>query len=286
MTKRALVLGGGGSVGIAWETGVAAGLADGGVDVQTADLFVGTSAGSVVGSMLAYGLDPRQLLALQAAMGGQNQAQNDLAPKDPQALMAVMGMLMNAQELNLEMRRELGAMALQAETMPEEVWVGYMGRLLGGQTEWPERRLMLTAVDAANGEFEVWDRYSSVPLYVAVASSCTVPGLFPPVSINGKRYMDGGMRSGTNADLAKGHDAVLVVAPMGAEVHGFAYRALVREIEDLRQAGAAVAAIQPDLAALKAFGPNMMDASRVAEAAAEGERQGREAAERVKAMWA
>jgi NTE family protein len=281
--KRALVLGGGGTVGVAWEMGVAAGLAEHGVNTQAADLIVGTSAGSIVGAMLAFGLDPQQLLAVQMAMAAKQPA--GIQPQDPEALQAAMGKLMTATAMTPELTRELGAMALTARTMPEEAWTGYISQVLGGQTEWPERPLLLTACEVTTGDLATWDRASGVPLNLAVASSCTVPGLFPPVTIHGRQFMDGGMRSGTNADLADGHEAVLVVAPMGAEVHGIGHLCLVQEVEALRAAGVATEVVVPDRDALQAFGINFMDASLVPVAVEAGLRQGREAADRVRAVW-
>lgn len=283
MKKRALVLGGGGTVGIAWETGVAAGLAENGINLSHADLFVGTSAGSVVGSLLAAGLDPVQLLAVQAAAG--NAPPRDLSPLDPEGLQAIFMKWWSVDEVTPELRRELGAMALSVRTMPEEDWLAGFTQLLGGMTDWPVRHLLLTAVDAATGDLKVWDKSAGVPLHQAVASSCTVPGLFPPVSINGARYVDGGVRSGTNADLVAGHDSVVIIAPLAAEAHGLGCRQMAGEIAGLQAGGSAVEAIVPDEEALAVFGFNMMDPSRAAPAAAEGLRQGRAAAQRLAAIW-
>jgi NTE family protein len=101
------------------------------------------------------------------------------------------------------LRAEIGAFALQAQTTPEESFIAGFGRTLG-QAEWPTRAFTCTAVDTADGTFVVWNNESRVPLAHAVASSCAVPGIFPPITINGRRYMDGGMRSATNIDLARG----------------------------------------------------------------------------------
>ena len=286
MTTRALVLGGGGAVGIAWETGIIQGLLDGGLDATQADLIVGTSAGSVVGTQLAYGRSARDLLAAQdaprqgTAGGG--------ASADVGVLRELFQKWAGARELTEALRAQIGALALAAKTASEETWINSFKRTLGS-SDWPERPLILTGVDTASGEFVTWDRDSGVPIELAVAASCAVPGLFPPVTIKGARYMDGGVRSGTSADLASGHQVVLIVAPMGAKADGIGRimrHHLDAEAETLRAAGSAVEVVLPDAASLEAFGPNMLDPTRGKEAAAAGVRQGNAAARQLRAVWA
>jgi NTE family protein len=156
---------------------------------------------------------------------------------------------------------------------------------------WPAR-FACTAVDASDGAFVRWDEHSGVPLDRAVASSCAVPGVYPPVTIRGRRYIDGGVRSATNADLARGYDAVLIVAvtmpgmdamPAIAEAMR---RQLDGEITVLRESGSRVEIIEPDAGSAASFGMNLMDFSRRAAVAAEGMRQGAVAGERLRAFWA
>lgn len=283
MQQRALVLGGGGIVGVAWELGVAAGLIEAGVDLAAADLFIGTSAGSIVGSILAAGVDVQQLLMFQMAAGGN--VAPALEAMDPESRSLVTARWSTAGEMTREVRQELGALALSARTVDEATWVGSFTQILGEQGSWPERPLLVTAVDAGSGEFKVWDRASGVPLHVAVASSCTVPGLFPPVSIQGHRYIDGGVRSSTNADLAEGYGAVLVIAPLATEGHPLGHRQLMQEMAHLRAGGSAVAVIWPDPEAIQAFGGEIMNATQVVPTALAGMRQGKQAAERLAAVW-
>lgn len=280
MTKQALVLGGGGTLGIAWETGFAAGLLEDGIRLSSADLFVGTSAGSVVGAVLASGLEPAAFLQLQLA-----EAASDLenGAVDPLAVQRIDARWRSAAVMTRDVRRELGAMALAAPTVPEADWVGWFARYLA-PIPWPAAPLQVTAVNAETGDFVVWDRDAGVPLHLAVASSCTVPGLFPPVSIGGARYIDGGVRSGTNADLASGYDLVVVMAPLAFRQTAVGRLSLDAEIARLEADGSQVVAIEPDEAALAAFGPDMMDATRRQEAAAAGLRQSRVAAARL-AGW-
>ncbi len=284
MTKRALVLGGGGTVGIAWETGVLNGLRNAGVDVTNADLIIGTSAGSVVSTQVALGMPLDGLLAAQVPP--LDETQDRPVAVDPQYFATVAQKLALAQSVTSELLTEIGTLALSAPTGDE---AEYLQRFeLLHNAPWPERRLVITVVDAQNGEFRALDRESGAPLQAAVASSCAVPGIFPPVTIGGRRYIDGGMRSGTNADVAQGYDAVLIIAPIGSQAEGMgpgAQRDMEREIAQLREAGSLVDVIVPDQETLDVFGVNLMDTTRRIEAAQTGVRQGAIAAETVRAMW-
>ena len=295
MTTRALVLGGGGPVGIAWETGLVAGLAEKGVRLADADLIVGTSAGSMVGAQLALGRSAESMLASQRALGEQVKKSasesGDAGPGSAstgqlQPLFEMMQKAMTGEGDGNALRREIGAFALAAKTMPEEQWLGTFGFLLGA--EWPEKRFIATAVDAESGEFIAWERGGAAELGRAVASSCTVPGIFPPVAIAGRRYIDGGMRSATNADLAAGHDVTVVVAVTAAMAAGppaeRSRAALEKELDVVRAKGA-VALIVPDAASIEAFGPNLMDGTRRSGAADAGYAQGLAAAQEIAQTW-
>ena len=147
--------------------------------------------------------------------------------------------------------------------------------------DWPERPLLITAVNADGGEPVVWDRSSGVPLDRAVAASCAVPCVFPPVTIHGGRYMDGGVRSGTNADLAQGASRVVVMAPLApVRIHG----APAGEIEGLRQRSKVVL-VAPDEVTLAVLGPNPMDSTRWEPVIEAGVAQGRTLAPSVAAVW-
>lgn len=283
---RALVLGGGGVVGIAWETGVLKGLRDGGVDPATADLIVGTSAGSIVGTQVRGGRSLDELYAEQSAPSDGQVEQ--VAGPDLEKLMSIFARWSQALEMTEEICAEIGAQAIEAKTAPEEEWLQAIGSRLPDPVAWPDSALVVTAVDAESGAFRTWDRTSGVALRAAVASSCTVPGMFPPVTIEGRRYIDGGVRSGTNADLARGHNTVVLVAPIGgseAGIGAIARRQLDAEVEGLRAAGSTVDVILPDAQAQEAFGPNLMDPSRRGTAAEAGLRQGAEAAARLVSLW-
>jgi NTE family protein len=297
MTK-ALVLSGGGSVGIAWQTGLAAGLARHGVQLADAEFIVGTSAGSAVGAQLALGRDLeesldryRQVAARPNAAGTSNEGWDRSIAERMTRFMAIMAQAMDDDAEPEARRSAIGRFALEAEAAPEDQFVAGFRYLQA--SSWPDR-YACTAVDAGTGEFVVWDAGANVPLDRAVASSCAVPGLFAPITINGRRYMDGGMRSPTNADLAAGHDVVLLVSLMTREATApTADPRLARylqtmdsELQVLADAGARVEIIGPDQGAVDVMGLNLMDASRAPAAAEQGVRQGEEFAAHVARVWA
>jgi NTE family protein len=275
---RALVLGGGGVTGIAWETGLLAGLAEAGIDLTSADLVVGTSAGSVVGAqILAAGVTLEDLYAAQlAAPAGELAARMGANAM----LRFITAALWPGDEQKA--RARLGRAALRARTVPEaERRAVIEGRL--PNAEWPERRLLITSVDAETGELRVFDRSSGVPLAEAVAASCAVPIVWPPITIGDRRYIDGGVRSATNSDLAAGCDRVVVIAPTT-----YALRRSSRISAQLASLGASIRSVvvSPDAQARKAIGGNVLDpAHRVASARA-GHTQSASVAESVAAVWA
>jgi NTE family protein len=297
---KALVLSGGGSVGIAWEIGVAAGLARGGVDVRDADFITGTSAGSAVGAQLALGRDLDELVSRQRDIGrraseskasdSQASAGGGSSARQMAELFAVIAAAMTRDASAEARRAEVGRFALAADSLPEDQFVASF-RYLKGQP-WPTR-FSCTAVDALTGEFAVWDAQAGVELDRAVASSCAVPGLFAPITINGRRYIDGGFRSGTNADLASGHDRVLVISVLGAVGATGAQQAarvtpfgqLESEIAALTENGSVIELIDADEASARAMGVNLMDRSAIAAAVPEGVRQGESQARRLREFW-
>ena len=293
--SRALVLGGGGPVGIAWEAGLLAGLAEGGADLSNADFVMGTSAGSVVGALIALGRKPGDIAAPIIAEENRPrpipQQVSEDRPGAPNMAVLFQKMMEAAsgERDPQEVRREIGEFALAAQTVEEEAFIGGFGRQLAesGDGAWPGKGYACTAVDTATGEFVVWNEAAKVPLSRAVASSCSVPGVFPAITIGDKRYMDGGMRSATNADLAKGHARTVIIAVrLGAgELGERMMRPLEREMGVLRDAGGAVELIVPDDASAEAFGGNLMNPRNRPAAAKAGLEQGRKIAAAVATFW-
>jgi NTE family protein len=274
MARRALVLGGGGITGVAWEIGMLTGLAEGGADLTGADVVIGTSAGSVVGARVATGLD------LPAMYAGQ------LAPPAAEipARLGVTTLLRWAwaaagRRDEQRARARIGAMAMAARTVPEADRRAVIAARLQGH-DWPERRVLITAVDAETGEFVVFDREQGVSLVDAVAASCAVPGVWAPVTIGERRYIDGGMRSPVNADLAGGYDRVVILAPVTGS-----FGPTTRIGGQIAGLGVPVALIQPDRPAKRAFGRNVLDPARRAAAARAGQAQAKQESARVAEVW-
>ncbi len=278
--SRALVLGGGGIAGIAWEIGLLAGLAEAGVDVRDADLVVGTSAGSIVGTLLRTGHDLEELYAAQL---GPVPPTERAVRFDGAEFFASFAAALAGVTDQQEARARIGALALRAETMPESERRSVIGGRIGSP-DWPARALVVTVVDTADGEFLAVDSHTGFPLLDAVAASCAVPAVYPPITIGGRRFMDGGMRSATNADLAAGYDPVLVVAPMAGIAGSPLGPTLDDELATLRRDGQAHLVLADD-AAVQAFGTNPLDPAVREPCARAGRAQAGRVAEEVRAAW-
>lgn len=287
---RALVLGGGGPVGVGWESGLAVGLAEAGVALGAADLVVGTSAGSIVGARLALGLD---LAEMVRAVGQPLPVEAGVGGTIADLMTSLAGAATRAQAPE-QMRTELGKLALDAHTVPEGDFTGaaVFAQLAG--RDWPAS-FSCTAIDTQTGALRVWDAAAGVPLDRAVASSCAVPMVFPPVTIDGARYMDGGMRTPLNADLAAGHAAVIVVSCLAMVLpEGISdpmFEAMAAQIETelavLHNVGAAVEIIGPgaEFLEVSGWGAELMNPARVAGAYEAGVRQAAAEADRLRALW-
>jgi NTE family protein len=276
ISARALVLGGGGVTGIAWETGLLAGLAEAGIDLTSADLVVGTSAGSIVGAQILSGVSLKDLYNTQLA-----EPTGEIAAKMGTTTLLRFAAAMLWPGGEQQGRARLGHAALRARTVPESERLAVIKQRLPSDS-WPERRLLVTAVDAETGETRVFDRDSGVPLLEAVAASCAVPLVWPPISIGGHRYIDGGVRSITNADLVVGCDRVVVVAPAT-----FALRRSSRIETQLASLGTGIRSvvISPDSEARQAIGRNVLDPARRVASARAGHAQSAAVAASVAAAW-
>ncbi|WP_027501259.1 patatin-like phospholipase family protein [Rhodococcus sp. UNC363MFTsu5.1] len=256
--QRALILGPGGVVGTAWLAGLAVGLRGAGVDLTEADVIIGTSAGAIVGAMLATGQDPDRLATRTRSGNG---------AADPRRLAEVLATLNDPALEQGEKLHRVGRIALTADVPSEQTHLDRTATLITAR-DWPEQRLLITAVDTESGEPAVWDRHGDASLLQAVAASYAVPGLYPPITINGRRYMDGAFRAGSDADLVADADTVVVLEPLG----------------HLYPSGAPLS-IAPDRAALDAFGPNLHDMSAWETAFEAGLRQAAPAADRIGGPW-
>jgi NTE family protein len=276
MTRTALVLGGGGVTGIAWELGILKGLADAGLDLTTADLVVGTSAGSVVGANITSG---RTLDSLYEA-----QLRKPRHEKDAHLSKLLLPMLLPAVLVpgsSRAKRARIGRLALTAHRPGGAERIEVIRARLRME-EWPDRDLKITAVEAKTGKLVVFDRESGVGVVDAVAASCAVPFVWPAVTIDDRHYIDGGVRSTANADLAKGYDVVVVLAPLP---RSWSKASSIRA--QLGRTGAAhTAVVKPDEAALADIGKNVLDPGKRADAARAGLRQAPDVVEKVRSAWA
>lgn len=269
------MLAGGGLAGIAWETGILRGIADESPDCAAAlldsDVLIGTSAGSAVAAQLGSGASLAELFARQVTHGSPERHPG----VDIDAITELFLTAMTVPNTSTaEKLSRIGAVALATETVAEPVRRDVIAARLPAH-QWPDRTLRLTAIDTATGELVVFDRDSGVDLVDAVAASCAVPGVWPPVTIGGRRYMDGGVGSGVNIDVAGDCETAVVLVPAGesapppfgggaaAEIAAFTGRAF---------------AVFADTASLKSFGPNPLDPACRIPAATAGRDQGRRVA--------
>jgi len=264
---HALVLAGGGVTGVAWETGVLLGLRDAGHDIiDNLDLVVGTSAGSTVGAQILSGTDLADLYAAQIA-----EKHNEISPQlDLDALATIFGEMAMGGTTTDEQRIRIGELALASTTVDEATRRAVIEKRLPSQN-WPTTSLILTAIDAVTGEFITWTKDSGVSIVDAVTSSCAVPSVWPCVTINGRRYYDGGLRNSANAYLAKGHEDVIVIAPMTSGPSPI----VDAELDELTASGSTIRMIVADAEAIEAMGPNSLDPRFRQVAAEHGRRQGR-----------
>jgi NTE family protein len=287
---KALVLGGGGPVGRAWQMGIAAGLLAEGVDLREADLIVGTSAGAVVGARLALGLDPIAMNFAEDATAVSLPSAAVMAGL--QALMA--GMIRAANSPTPEVERiQIGRMALAALTIREDASLAREPFAAFKGQPWPPS-FRATTVSTSTGRFKVWDASAGVPLERAVAASAALPAMWPPITIGDDRYMDGGVRSTLNADVVSGCVSVVVVScidlgtgPGVPDAYRTLNKRLLTEIDGLRREGATVEIVAPSAAfcELTGNGTRMLDVTLVPDAYALGQRQAQARFEAIRSSW-
>ena len=297
----ALVLGGGGAAGNAWEIGIIAGLAEAGLDLaQAADLIVGTSAGATAAAQVRSGIPAAELLA--SVLSGPVRPAGPGGERPPSLPMNTvferMRAISAAATSAAELQRAMGAFGLESDSAlgPGAAHRRATVAARLPRPDWPDRPMIVVAVDAHTGELAVFDRDSGAGLVDAVTASTALPGLVPTVSINGARYIDGGVRSADNADLAAGYANVVVLSPLGGrsrtppqagQFEGLRRPPewgtdLASQVEALRKQGSHVEVITPDAGSRAAMGTNQMDPATRIPAARAGFAQGQQEATRVR----
>ena len=296
----ALVLGGGGSAGHAWTIGVIAGLAEAGIDMtEAADLVIGTSSGATAAAQVRSGIPPAELLASVLSPPVPPVGQNWPSPPDPpmatvfERMRAIGAAAISAADL----QRAMGAFGLESDatlgpTAAEQRRAMVAARL--PRQQWPDRPMIVAALNAHTGELAAFDRDSGVDLVDAVTAGTALPGVVPTHNINGTRYINGGVRSAENADLARGYANVVVLSPFGGQTgtpppgqfEGIRRSPdwgtdLASQVEALRKEGSRVVVITPDADSRAAMGANQMDPATRIPAARAGFAQGKQEATRV-----
>jgi NTE family protein len=276
-TKRALILAGGGLAGIGWETGILCGIADEAPDTARAllnsDVLVGTSAGSTVAAQISSPMSLEELFERQT---GDISSEID-SGADFDAITALfLSAVARPGEL-VEKLQRIGTVALNAPTVPESARRKVIeGRL--PSHDWPARDLRITAIDTASGELAVFTSASGVALVDAVAASCAVPGTWPPVTIGGKRYMDGGVSSSVHTAVADDCGTAVVLVPASESAPSPFSSGTAAEIAAF---GARTFAVFADDISLAAFGPNLLDPRCRRPSTLAGREQGRRVAAAV-----
>ncbi|MGD2045103.1 MAG: patatin-like phospholipase family protein [Gemmatimonadota bacterium] len=280
--NRALVLGGGGVTGIAWHTGLLLGLEERGVDVSDCDLAIGTSAGATVAAQLTSGVPLSDLFERQV---NPDRQVPELEPGigSLRMLFRFLPVMLIRNDLD-RLRKRMGRIAMRSATVAPETRRQVIEQRLP-RHEWPETALTLAAIDAESGEERWLDAETGAGLVDAVAASCAVPGVWPPVLIDGRHYYDGGIPSPDNATRASGYGAVLILSPMGGTKSGGLVERLAGEIAALERSGSRTAAIVPDAATRAAIGRRVLDPSKRADAAKAGLEQGRRDASELSEPW-
>jgi NTE family protein len=294
----ALVLGGGGAAGNAWEIGVIAGLAEAGLDMtEAADLVIGTSSGATAAAQVRSGIPAAKLFASVLSPPvpvGQNQ---ERPPSLPMAtVFERMRAISAAATSAVDLQRAMGAFGLESDSILEpgaEQRRAMVAARLPCH-EWPDRPMIVVAMNAHTGELAAFDRDSGVDLVDAVTASTALPGSTPTHSINGTRYINGGVRSSENADLASGYANVVVLSPFGGrsgplpegQFEGLRRQPewgtdLASQVEALRKQGSHVEVITPDSDSRGAMGTNQMDPATRIPSARAGFAQGKQEATRV-----
>jgi NTE family protein len=292
-----LVLGGGGILGEVWMTAVLAGLGEAaGFDPRACDGYVGTSAGSIVAAVLVAGIEPRTRLGklpeqppvpaselagergLFARALGLGLAAGGAAA----APLAAVGLRATERGGALARRAALSRVPRGRRSLAQ------LGRELEEAGAHWDGRLSVSTVELESGRRVMFGAPGApeVPVGVAVEASCAIPGVFRPVVVNGRSYVDGGAWSPTNMDRAPARRGTRVLclnptgsmrlrggAPFGAL--GLVSRSLAAiEALALERRGARVQTISPDEGSSAAIGMNLMDGRRRSRVIAAGLAQG------------
>lgn len=285
--KRTLVLGGGGVYFVAWQVAYLNGLMKRGVPLDQSEITVGTSAGSLVASILSYGGLKRfgkqvDWIARVPALVGLLAPASNFHPSQERAI----ELFRQADNARPEIVRNIGHAALAAHAPTAAEMRRSTGFAIAARG-WPSRALHISTVDCFTGERLVIDQAANVSAIRAAAASSAVPGIFSPQPILDRYCMDGGVSgSGTHCDLVAGADRAFVIslgAALKTEIATMTIQPgnLATEIALLHEAGTKAYAKGPN----KVDMTKLMDPKAVPEALALGEEQAAEDASELAAFW-
>lgn len=284
--KIGLVLGAGGIAGYSFHAGALNALEEStGWDPRTSEIIVGTSAGSGIAAMVRGNVSCSELLDRIMSVTTDPDGMARLREVSGRGERLLSGALFGPASVSLVARELLRGprmrpMRMLAGALPagrvDTFAVGEQAGTLHGP-QWPSDALWIAAVSLDTGEMSVFGRDPvEVDVASAVEASCAIPAFYRPVVINGQRYVDGGMRSATNADLLAEMDLDLVVvlspmsmdaleyrSPLKTAIRTFPRMQVRSEIEALEAAGIPTLLLEPDAAVSEAVGVNPMDPTRV-----------------------
>jgi NTE family protein len=275
--SRAVVLGGGGVTGMAWEIGIITALLQEGIDLADANVIIGTSAGSFVGAALSSGYDMRKLYDFQF-VPNTSEVNVSVSPE-------IMKLWTEAFLCGKDDKNKIGKMFGDiAKKYPSKISKGKRQSVVKSRlvtTLWPSK-LKVTAIDAETGKLHVFDKDSGTTLINAVNASGAVPGLWPSITFNGRDWIDGGMVSSTNAHLADGYGKVVILSPMPQK---YGLIPSVKEDVAQMQKRADISLIVPDSDSILAIGKNPYDPTHAALSAKAGFIQGIKESSLIRKIW-
>ena len=266
--EAGLVLGGGGPLGVVWMAQMLSGWAAAWLAAHpenpdplcpfTDGRIVGTSAGSIIGAWLAvHG-------SLDEFVARQGEPLDPFIAKPPNLLPFLLAYL-KAKLFSRGVagfRKSMGRSSIRAAVPGEQAWVELVGRAFLPQSEWSlDCDFLVTVIDVETTELQAWGPASGVPLATAVAASCAMPCTYPLVHHNGRAWMDGGIGSTTNADLASGCRRVVILDPLGQSFTTTSH--IGREQAQLRAGGSRSMLFQPSAEVKRAIGPNFFDTRKL-----------------------
>jgi NTE family protein len=284
-----LVLAAGGERLVAWYTGILAGLADAGADLRTAHAVVGTSAGALVAAQLAAGVDPRPLARKLVRRPCPPVPAGGSEPSQSARLFAALAQLGASPMTPTERGRAIGRLAIDRSPGGDAAHVERVRRRLP-DAGWPPA-LRIVALDAETGERIAFGPDAGAPLDRAVAAARSVPVMLPPVRIGGRAFIDGAVRSATNADLLAdaGVDVAVIVTGSPEAATGLDAlwnRVLDAELQILERAGVETVLVRATDADLEAMGPDPMSRATAPLAARAGRARAGTIAQRLATAFA